>query len=142
MKMDQQFYYCQNHGFRIGNKLSSNNRVLYIDNDLNSSYLMKRVLEADGYNVSLASTGAKGLALANRERPDLILLDIDMPGMNGYEVTRRLRQIEHTRNTPILAVSSSCDPQDKTLSTQAGCNHYIVKPIDVDCISTQIAAFL
>jgi CheY-like chemotaxis protein len=118
------------------------NRILYIDDDDNNGFLMKRVLEAEGYKVSLAPTGSMGLAQANRERPDLILLDIFMPDLNGYEVARRLRQMESTKNTPILAISVSRKEETKHLSAEAGCNGYISKPIDVDRIAEQIGEFL
>ena len=122
--------------------LPINNKILYIDDDLTNGILMKRVLEADGFAVSLATSGSKGLDLANQETPDLILLDIYMPGMNGHEVARRLRKQQDTKETPILVVSASPNSDDKRLSFEAGCNGYIAKPIDVDLISEQIAAYL
>ena len=125
------------------NPLSSgSNKILYIDDDVNNGILMKRVLEADGYSVSLASNGTIGLDLANREAPDLILLDIYMPGLNGHEVARRLRKHNDTKDTPILVVSASPNSDDRRLSSEAGCNGYIAKPIDVDMISEQVAAYL
>jgi two-component system cell cycle response regulator DivK len=123
-------------------KSPTKNRILYIDDDDNNGNLMKRVLEAEGYRVSLAPTGSMGLAQANREQPDLILLDIFMPDLNGYEVARRLRQMERTKDTPILAISVSRKEETKYLSVQAGCNGYITKPIDVDLIAQQIGEFL
>jgi CheY-like chemotaxis protein len=122
--------------------VAKQNKILYIDDDLNNSMLMKRVLEADGYEVSLAPNGSMGLAAANREHPDLILLDIYMPDLNGHEVARRLRKMETTKETPILVVSASPNSDDKRLSLEAGCNGYIAKPIDVDLISGQVAAYL
>ena len=124
------------------NNAKQQNKILYIDDDLNNSLLMKRVLEADGYQVSLASGGFKGLDQAQQEIPDLILLDIYMPDLNGHEVARRLRGSEGTKNTPILAVSASPNSDDKRRSFEAGCNGYISKPIDVDLISSQVAAYL
>ena len=117
-------------------------KILYIDDDLNNGYLMKRVLEADGYAVSLASSGSMGLLQARTEKPDLILLDIYMPDMNGHEVARRLRKTTATSETPILVISASPNPDDKRLSAALGCNGYISKPIDVDLISHQISAYL
>jgi two-component system cell cycle response regulator DivK len=122
--------------------ISKRCKILYIDDDLNNSTLMKRILEAEGYVVSTASNGLMGLAQAEQERPDLILLDIYMPDLNGHQVVHCLRQMEHTRETPILMVSASRTPEDKHLSAEAGCDGYITKPIDVDHISEQIAAFL
>ncbi len=122
--------------------LKENAKILYIDDDLNNGHLMKRVLEADGYMVSLAPNGSMGLAAANREQPDLILLDIYMPDLNGHEVARRLRRMKNTKNTPILVISASPNSDDKRLSLEAGCNGYISKPIDVDLISSQVAEYL
>jgi CheY-like chemotaxis protein len=99
-------------------------------------------LEADGYLVLLAPNGREGLSQAFRERPNLILVDIHLQGLDGYEVARRLRQMDHTRHIPILAVSTSGNPEDKDLSVEVGYDDYIVKPIDVDLISKQIAAYL
>jgi CheY-like chemotaxis protein len=118
------------------------NKILYIDDDFYNGLLMKRVLEADGFKVSLASGGRKGLDQAQQEIPDLILLDIYMPDLDGHEVARRLRDSEGTKNTPILAVSASPNSDDKRLSYEAGCNGYIPKPIDVDRISSQVASYL
>ena len=123
-------------------ELLENNKILYIDHDPDNSSLIKRVLEADGYLVLLAPNGLEGLTQACHERPNLILVDIHLRGPDGYEVARRLRQMDQTRNTPILAVSTSGNPEDKHLSIAVGCNDYIVKPIDVDRISKQIAAYL
>lgn len=117
-------------------------RILYIDDDLNNSILMKRILEAEGYQVSLASNGLAGLAQAASERPDLILLDIYMPDMNGHQVIHCLRQMEHTKDTPIVMVTVSRNSEDRYLSHAAGCNGYITKPVDVDLISEQLATYL
>lgn len=122
-------------------KSSRNRKILYIDDDLNNSYLMKRILEAEGYHVSLAPNGLMGLAQAERERPDLIMLDIYMPDMNGHQVAHCLRQMEHTKDTPILIVTVSRNSEDRHLSARAGCNGYITKPVDVDLISEQVAAY-
>ena len=124
------------------NELLPNNKILYIDDDENNTRLMKRILEADGYSVLLALNGIEGLDQAKRERPDLILLDIYMPDINGHEVAQRLQGMENTKNIPIVMISASASPKDKHLSAQAGCKGYITKPINVDCISNQVAAFL
>lgn len=127
-----------------GNNMSQEDtcKILYIDDDENNSRLMKRILEAEGYQVSLALNGLAGLSQANQERPDLVLLDLFMPDINGHEVARRLRGMETTRTVPIVMVSASSNPRDKLLSIQAGCDGYITKPINVDCISSQLASFL
>ena len=126
----------------VKNEVFQMYKILYIDDDENNTRLMKRILESDGYHVSLASNGIVGLAQAVREHPDLILLDISMPGLSGHEVARHLRRIENTKNTPIVMVSASTHPLDKFKCIEAGCDGYITKPINVDYISNQVAAFL
>ncbi|MDX1523393.1 MAG: response regulator [Anaerolineae bacterium] len=115
-------------------------KVLYIDDDFQNGTLMKRVLEADGYDVSLAANGVSGLTQASSERHDLILLDVNMPDLSGYEVARSLRQMYNTRHIPILLISATFNSKEEYL--QVGCDGFISKPIDVDHISEQIAAYL
>ena len=119
-----------------------NNKILCIDDNADNCNLIKRVLEAEGYHVVLASNGSNGLIQANLEQPCLILLNIHLSGLNGYETARRLRQMEQTKNTPILAVSTRASAKDKERSVSVGCNALIVKPIDVDSFSEQIAAYI
>ncbi len=126
----------------VDGDLLVNNKILCIDDNVDNSNLVKRVLEAEGYHVVLASNGSMGLTQANLEQPCLILLNIHLPGLNGYEVARRLRQMEQTKNTPILAVSSRASSKDKERSIRVGCNALIAKPIDVDHISEQVAAYM
>lgn len=118
----------------------ANKKILCIDDDPVHSSLMKRVLEANGYSVLLAPNGAMDLAQAHREQPDLILLDIHLSGLNGYEIARRLREMGHTRHIPILAISVSGTPENNKLGHEV--DDYIVKPIDIDLVSRQIAAYL
>ncbi len=120
----------------------SDYKILYIEDDENNTSLMKRILEAAGYRFLSAPNGSLGLREAHRERPDLILLDLYMPDISGHEVASLLRRMTRTKDTPILVVSASQYPHDITLSQQIGCNGYIPKPIDIDLISQQVAAFL
>jgi len=123
-------------------KLSSDYKILYIEDDQNNTSLMKRVLEAAGYRFLSAPNGSLGLSEAHRQRPDLILLDLYMPDISGHEVARLLRRMTRTKDTPILVISASQYPHDIILSQQIGCNGYISKPIDIDLISQQVAAYL
>ena len=117
-------------------------KLLIVDDEADTLRLVALMLERQGYLVVTAPTGQKALEMVKQEKPDLVLLDVMMPEIDGYEVARRLRQMDQTRNIPILAVSTSGNPEDKHLSIAVGCNDYIVKPIDVDRISKQIAAYL
>ena len=117
-------------------------RVLYIEDDLPNRTLVKRVLEAEGYGVLEADSGERGLRVARIGRPALILVDINMPDMDGYEVTSRLRAMPELANVPIIAVTANVMKGDREKTLAAGCSGYIQKPIDVDELPVQLAAFL
>jgi two-component system cell cycle response regulator DivK len=100
------------------------------------------VLEAEGYRILEAEDGPTGIEMALLEAPDLILVDINMPDMDGYEVTRRLRALGKFRNVPIIALTAKVMKGDRERTLEAGCSGYIEKPIDVDRFPTQLAAYL
>lgn len=105
--------------------------LLIEDNDQNR-YLATFLLERHGYAVVSATTGAEGLRAAREGAPDVILLDIQLPGMDGYEVARMLRAAPSLAAIPIVAVTSYAMPGDREKCLAAGCTGYIEKPIDPD----------
>jgi two-component system cell cycle response regulator DivK len=107
-------------------------RILYVEDNFDNRILIKRVLEAEGYTVIEAGDGLEGLKLAHSDSPDLILIDINLPDVDGYECTRRLRASESTRDIPILALTANVLEGDKQKALGVGCDGYISKPIDVD----------
>lgn len=117
-------------------------KILYIEDDLYNRILIRRVLQAEGYKVLEAQDGPSGIAMAEKEHPTLILMDINMPDMDGYEVTARLREVETLENVPIVALTANVMKGDREKSLAAGCSGYIQKPINVDELPGQIAAFL
>lgn len=116
--------------------------VLYIEDDRPSRVLVRRVLEAEGFRVVEAIDGPAGLDLAQTERPELILVDINMPEMDGFEVTARLRALPELGAVPIIALTANVMKGDRERTLAAGCSGYIQKPIDVDLLPVQLAAFL
>jgi len=118
--------------------------ILYIEDNPDNRLLVRRILEAEGYVVIEATCGQEGLDFAAQptQHPDLILMDINLPDMDGYEVTRRIRQMPHMTRTPIVAMTANVMQGDKEKTLEAGCNSYIQKPIDVDLLPKQIAAHL
>ncbi len=116
--------------------------MLYIEDDLANRILVQRILEAEGYCVLLAENGPEGVLLACQNHPDLILVDISMPGMDGYSVATRLRSQDWVRDVPIVALTANVMRGDRERSLQAGCSGYIQKPLDVDLLPAQVAAFL
>lgn len=117
-------------------------RVLLVeDNDLNA-YLARYVLEADGFEVEWVVNGQLALEAAAARRPDIILMDLRMPVLDGYEATRRLKADPALRDVPVLAMSAQALPEEKARALAAGCEVHIDKPIDVDRVVEQVRAWL
>jgi CheY-like chemotaxis protein len=116
--------------------------VLVIEDNEQNIYLATFLLEKNGIDVIQARDGREGLELAQSRVPDLILLDIQLPVMDGYEVARNLKQDEITRKIPIVAVTSFAMAGDRENIIAAGCEGYIEKPIDPDRFVDQISPFL
>lgn len=120
----------------------SGERILYIEDNLENRTLVKRILEAESFVVLEADDGPSGMRVAEQEAPALILMDINLPEIDGYEVTARLRQIPSLAHVPIVALTANVLKGDRERSLAAGCDGYIQKPVDVDLLPAQIAAFL
>lgn len=116
--------------------------VLLIEDNEQNRYLATFLLERHGHRVVSAPDGPSGIGLAQSLAPDLILLDIQLPGMDGYAVARALRNIETLRSTPIVAVTSYAMVGDREKSLEAGCNGYIEKPINPETFVTEIERFV
>ncbi len=116
--------------------------ILYIEDDFRNRVLVRRILEAYGYAVVEAESGREGLKKAEEIIPDLILMDINLPEMDGYEATARLKKIEALDKVPIIAMTANVMKGDREKTLDAGCDGYIQKPIDVDRLPEQIEEFL
>jgi two-component system cell cycle response regulator DivK len=117
-------------------------RILYIEDNSENRLLMRRVLMAEGYIVEEAVDGNSGLQKAAESPPDLILMDINLPEIDGYEVTARLKQLPNMMGVPIIAVTANVMKGDREKTLAAGCDGYIQKPIDIDLLPGQIESFL
>lgn len=116
--------------------------VLLIEDNEQNRYLATYLLERGGHVVVAAATGPMGIALAQELVPDVVLLDIQLPLMDGYEVARALRAIDALRGTPIVAVTSYAMVGDRERALDAGCNGYIEKPINPDTFVSEITRFV
>ncbi len=116
--------------------------ILYIEDNADNQRLVRRILEARGYTVMLASDGPDGLAQARESHPSLVLVDINIPGLDGYETTTRLRGMEHLREVPIVAVTADSRSGARERSLVAGCDGYITKPIDPRTLPEQLQEFI
>ncbi len=105
--------------------------ILYIEDNADNLLLVRRALEARGYRVVEAEDGLVGLAQVEREKPDVVLLDINLPDVDGYEVVRRLRANPAWRTLPVVAITAKALPGDAERALAAGCDLYMSKPIAV-----------
>lgn len=119
-----------------------NRRVLLIEDNEQNRYLVSFLLEGRGYHVEMAEDGAVGVEMAERLVPDLILLDIQLPTMDGYEVARALRAVPALKAVPIVAVTSYAMQGDRERALAAGCDGYIEKPIDPDTFVAEIERYM
>jgi two-component system cell cycle response regulator DivK len=117
-------------------------RILYIEDNPDNRKLVRRVLEAEGYLVLEAPDAFAGLEQAIADAPDLILMDINLPGMDGYTSTARIKATPGLENVKVVALTANVMRGDREKTLAAGCDGYIQKPIDVDQLPRQIARFL
>ena len=117
-------------------------RVLLIEDNEVNSYLIRFVLEQAGYAVQVATNGLEGLEAARAKRPDLILMDIGMPVMDGYEATERLKADPGLSDVPVVALSAHAMEHEKERAYQAGCIAHIEKPIDMKTFIRQVQTHL
>lgn len=117
-------------------------KILYIEDNEQNLYLVTFILEKHGYEVCAATDGQEGIELASRIKPDLILLDIQLPRMDGYAVAGHLRTNPDLAAIPIVAVTSYAMPGDRAKALKAGCSGYIEKPINPDTFVQQVEQHL
>src|SRR5512145_1734119 len=116
--------------------------ILYIEDNDPNFYLVSYILSAKGYTVERAHDGREGISLATKGRPGLILLDIQLPIMDGYDTARELRKIPGVSTTPIVALTSYAMAGDREKALAAGCTGYIEKPIDPAAFAAQVERHL
>jgi two-component system cell cycle response regulator DivK len=117
-------------------------KILYIEDNLDNMTLVKRVLEIEGYEVIEAGNGRDGLAKAMSNRPDIIITDINLPDIDGYEITDTLKKARETAHIPVIAMTANVMKKDREHVLQVGCDGYIAKPIDIGELPSQIENFL
>ena len=114
-------------------------KVLVVEDDINIAELLRLYLEKDGFEVKIAHDGGEGLKLAESEQPDLVLLDIMLPVLDGWQVCRRLRK---TTKTPIIILTAKGETEDKVSGLEMGADDYIVKPFEVKELLARVHAVL
>lgn len=116
--------------------------ILYVEDNSDNRSLIRRVLMAEGYSVVEAVDAAQAMQKLESNGIDLILMDINMPDMDGYTLTSKIRAIQKFSKIPIVAVTANVMRGDREKSLEAGCDGYIQKPIDIDILGQQIERFM
>ena len=116
--------------------------VLYVEDNFENRVLVRRLLQHQGLNVMEAETAKQAIHILSENRPDLILLDINLPEMDGYSLTQIIKAMPAMKGIPIVALTANVMRGDRERTLSAGCDGYIEKPIDVDHFIDQIDAFL
>ncbi len=122
--------------------MTKNVTVLNIEDTFENRILIRRILQAEGYTMLEAENASDALEILKTATPDLILMDINMPDMDGYMLTAQLKAIPKLRDVPVIAITANVLRGDRERTLAAGCDGYIQKPIDVDALPQQISRYL
>jgi CheY-like chemotaxis protein len=117
-------------------------KLLYVEDNDDNIYMLSNRLQREGFVVVIARNGSEGVQLAHSELPDLIIMDLVLPGMDGFQATRELRLSPATRDIPVIALSASVLPEDQHRAIEAGCDAFEIKPVDFTSLLEQINRFL
>lgn len=117
-------------------------RVLIVDDSPTEVHVLKTILEEDGHQVTSADNAEDGIAVAKEQKPDLILMDVVMPGMNGFQATRALTKDEETSSIPIIIVTTKDQETDRVWGLRQGAKDYISKPVMAEELVNKIKTIL
>jgi len=117
-------------------------RILIVDDEPDLVETLRFPLEMEGYQVLVADNGEMGLNLARKERPDLIILDLMLPKLDGYKVCRLLKFDERFKEIPVLMVTAKTQEKDRLLGKETGADEYITKPFDIEQLLEKVKAYL
>ena len=116
-------------------------KILYVEDNEDNIYMLKNRLSRAGFTVIVATDGTQGVTMATSEQPDLILMDLTLPDINGEEATRRLKADPTTKDIPVIALTANAMAGDRERAIAAGCDEFETKPVDMPRLLGKIAAF-
>jgi CheY-like chemotaxis protein len=117
-------------------------RVLYVEDNEDNVYVLKSRLTREGYTVLTAPDGAQGVSMAATEQPEIILMDLSLPVLDGWEATRRIKASEGTRHIPVIALTAHAMTGDKEKALAAGCDDFDTKPVEIDRLIEKIQTLI
>jgi two-component system cell cycle response regulator DivK len=113
-------------------------KILYVEDNEDNIYMLKNRLGRKGFTVLIATDGAQGVAMAAAEQPELIIMDLSLPVLDGWEATRRIKAAVETRHIPIIALSAHAMTGDREKALAAGCDDFDTKPVELDRLMKKI----
>ena len=122
--------------------MPNNTTILYVEDNIDNRTLVSRILMVEGYKLIEAANATDALSILEKTKPDLILMDINMPDMDGYTLTGKIKRTPGLESIPVIALTANVMRGDREKSLEAGCDGYIEKPIDIDLLPEQIENFL
>jgi two-component system, cell cycle response regulator DivK len=117
-------------------------RILYVEDNEDNIYMLSARLQRKGYEVIIATDGEQGIALAHSDPPALILMDLSLPVLDGWEATKRLKASDRTRDIPVIALSAHAMADDRETALAAGCDDFDIKPVEFARLLAKIEALL
>ena len=117
-------------------------KILYVEDNEDNVYVVKSRLTRAGFTILIAADGAQGVVMASTEQPDLILMDLSLPVLDGWEATRRIKAAPETKHIPVVALTAHAMAGDREKALAAGCNDFDTKPIELPRLLEKIRALL
>jgi len=117
-------------------------KILYVEDNPDNVYMLTRRLKKKGFELIIAGDGQEGIDKAIEENPDLILMDLSLPTMDGWTATAKIKEIEQVKNIPIIALSAHAMPEHRDRALKAGCSDYDTKPVDIKRLLGKMGQFI
>ena len=117
-------------------------KILYVEDNPDNVYMLTRRLKKKGFELIIAGDGQEGIDKAIEENPDLILMDLSLPTMDGWTATTKIKEIEEVKDIPIIALSAHAMPEHRDRALKAGCSDYDTKPVDIKRLLSKIGQYI
>ena len=117
-------------------------KILYVEDNPDNVYMLTRRLKKKGFELIIAGDGQEGIDKAVEENPDLILMDLSLPTMDGWTATTKIKEIEEVKDIPIIALSAHAMPEHRDRALKAGCSDYDTKPVDIKRLLSKIGQYI
>ena len=117
-------------------------KILYVEDNPDNIYMLSRRLKKKGFEIIIAGDGQEGIDMAKEERPDLILMDLSLPTMDGWTATKKIKGMNEIKEIPIIALSAHAMPEHRDRALKAGCSDYDTKPVDIKRLLGKIGQYI